>query len=231
MAVDRISAAASDIRYAMIANLPGGLGYRLRHQFWKSRLKSLGERVRIDVGVWFTGARHITIEDDAWIDRFSVIMAGRPSEGRIIHRRPNPDFHLAEGEVHIGRCVHISPSCVVNGIGGVYIGTNAGLAAGAMVYSFSNHYRNLEDRSDKAQYSFTPCAPASHQAMISSPVVIGDYCGVGSLCVVLPGSSLLEGSWLASGTLLSGRHPPRSILSAEGGKLVRKDISDLEIKR
>jgi acetyltransferase-like isoleucine patch superfamily enzyme len=218
-----------DIWQMIIAYLPGPLGYFLRRNFWKRRLKFLGKNARIDVGVYFQNPQDISIGENCWIDRNVIILAGESSTDRITHKKENKDYQLAVGMVKIGENTHIAPNCVLSGIAGLSIGKNCGIAANSCVYSFSHHYRNLEDRNDCQQYSFTPLARMDQQSMLASPVVIEDYCGIGLCCVILPGVTLKRGTWVASNMVVSSSYRAQTLVYAETN-MKTKDLKSYAIK-
>jgi acetyltransferase-like isoleucine patch superfamily enzyme len=134
------------------------------------------------------------------------------------------------GDVYIGKGVHIAPNCVLSGMGGLYIGQMSGVAANSAIYSFSHHYRNLCDRKDDYQYAFSPLARPDQQSMIMGPVFIGDYCAVGLNSVILPGTSLKQGTWVASGSVVSGSFDEQSLLTMAQETVV-KSIARFELKK
>jgi acetyltransferase-like isoleucine patch superfamily enzyme len=189
----------------------------------------MGKNVIIDVGTYFQNPQYITLEDNVWIDRYVEILAGVPREPRITHVKSNINFTLEPGNVFIGKQVHVAPNCILSGIGGLYIGNNSGIAANTAIYSFSHHYQNLNDKEDKNQYYFTPQARSDQQAMISGPVFIDDFCGVGANSVILPGTTLKRGSWIGSNSLISGSFPESTIIS-NPHEIKMKTIDNLVIK-
>jgi acetyltransferase-like isoleucine patch superfamily enzyme len=151
---------------------------------------------------------YITIGDGCWIDKYAVLMAGPPHEGeRKIARRENTQFVHGEGELVIGRNCHIASHTVINAHGGVSIGENTTVAAGAKVISLSHHHRNLDDESDRFPYRFGSRAPHSEQALIASPVVIGDNAGLATNAIMMPGSAIGDESWVGAGSLVRGAIP------------------------
>ena len=224
-----LSSTPLDVAQILTSVWPAPLGYRLRYAFWKNRLKFIGNDVRIDTGVFFQKPKYISLANGCWIDRSVIILAGPPRKDRIIYQKTNEDFKLNTGDVYIGQYTHVAPFCVLSGIGGIHIGKNTGIASHSMIYSFSHHYRNLKNRSDRSQYSFTPLARKDQQAMISGPVVVADYCAVGLNSVILPGTSIGRGSWVSSGSLVSGNYPPQSLIfgGSNGGY---KPIHSLTVK-
>ncbi len=218
-----------DLWLLAISHWPGPLGFILRRWYWRRRLLSLGKHTRIDVGAHFQGAEFISIGEHCWIDRNVIILAGPPGGERVTLMKENPNFTPALGEVVIGDQTHIAPNSVLSGIGGIQIGQACTVASGSAVYSFSHHYRNLTDKSDRQQYAFTSMARPDQQAMILGPVVIQDYCAVGLNSVVLPGVTMHRGSWLASGSVLS-QDLPAQTLAYEQRQTQRKSLQDLEIR-
>lgn len=224
-----LSRIPNDLILWMVSYIPGPLGNHLRYKYWRNHLKYLGNRVTIDVGAYFQNPQHITLDDDCWIDRNVLILAGAPQLDRITYRMENPDFKLEIGEVYIGKCSHIAPNCVLSGIGGLYIGRNSGVASNSAIYSFSHHYRDLTDRNSTWQYSFTPRAHKDLQSMILGPVHIGDYCAVGLSGVILPGVSLQEGVWIGSGSVISRTYDAQQVISSSSS-LASKSLKNLIIK-
>ena len=212
-----------------ITYMPGPSGYLLRYRLWKKKLKYLGENVRIDIGVYFQNPEYISIDHNSWIDRHVIILAGPPDNKRKIHYIKNEIFKLSPGYVYIGEKTHIAPNCVISGIGGLYIGSYCGIASNSSIYSFSHHYRNLDDRNDLMQYAFTPLARIGQQAMILGPVFIDDYSAIGLNTVVLPGTYLDIGCWVATGSIVSGIFPKQTLLFSKRQTFTKK--LELSIKQ
>jgi len=210
--------------------VPGPVGHFLRFRYWRRRLQHLGNGTRIDVGVYIQQPSHVRIGSGCWIDRHVQILAGPPAGDRATFREENPDFAFAAGDVVIGDRTHIGPFVVLSGIGGIHIGCNSTVAAGAKVYSFTHHYRNLADPEDQGQYSFTSLARADQQALISGPVVMKDHAAIGLNAVVLPGVTIGRGSWVAAGTVLSTDVPNQTLVYGNRVGARTKSLEHLEIK-
>ena len=210
-------------------NRPGPEGDRYRRRHWGKRLAGIGAGVRISEGAFFQRPECIRIGDGSWIDRNALVMGGASTQQRVTKTKPNDPFPLEAGQVSIGRGVHVSPNCVLSGIGGLFIGDYAGVAANALIYSTSAHYRNLVDPADPRQYAYTPRAPLDQQAMVSSPVYIAEYCGVGPHCLILPGTRLERGTWVAPGCVVRGHWGPQTLVSNGPGGLVEKPFTGLRL--
>ena len=218
-----------DIWLMFITYLPGPIGNFLRYNYWKKQLKYLGNNVRIDIGAYFQNPQYIEIDDNCWIDRNVIIVAGVSRPGRTTYEKNIQGLDLKKGEIYIGQSVHIAPNCIISGIGGVRIGKHSGIAANSMIYSYSHHYRNLNDSNDAHQYLFSVSAREDQQAMISGPVVIEDYCGVGLNSTLLPGTHLTKGSWVASHAVVSGEFPEQSLIHSRQ-QISVKSFDNLIIK-
>jgi acetyltransferase-like isoleucine patch superfamily enzyme len=219
-----------DLLQLLSVYFPGPLGFKFRYRFFKRKLKFLGKGVRIESGVYFQNPRFISIDDNAWIDRNATILAGPPGSERITYLKSNPDFKLSTGEVYIGKYSHIAPNCVLSGIGGLQIGRNCGIASNSTVYSFSHHYKNLNDKNDKWQYSFTPLARSDQQSMILGPVVIEDYCAIGLNSTILPGATLKKGTWVGSGSVISERFEEQTLVLSNHLDNRQKSLAHLKIR-
>lgn len=207
----------------LISPLPGPIGSKLRYFFWASRLKEIGRRVYIGVGVKFYSPKHISIGNNCWIDDYTILTAGSiKDEGRVIYRKVNPDFHGTEGVITIGDEVHIAPFVMLQGHGGLQIGDSLTIASGAKIYTLSHHYKDLTQTSAPGTImKFSSMAPANEQALICSPVVIGDGAAVGLNSVVLPGSTIGENSWLGAMSILRGKIEPNCIASSKTDLIIK----------
>src|SRR5262245_55050255 len=116
---------ALPIRY-----LPGAVGHALRYRYYKRRLKHLGAGTIIDVGVQIQHPEYVSIGDNTWIDTHVILLAGPPGGDRETVSKPNPNFVLPPGHLHIGNNVHIGPFCIISGMAGVSIGNDITFSAG-----------------------------------------------------------------------------------------------------
>ncbi len=204
--------------------VPGAAGDRMRRLVWRFFFGGMGKRVHIDVGVQIVNPRFIFIGDDTWIDKYVVLIAGPPYEGkRVICRKPNPEFPAKEGELHIGVRCHIAPQSLIQAHGGVWIGNELTVASGSRIYSMSHHYRPL-DQPQRKFYRFSTYAKEDDQSLIVSPVVIQSGAAVGLNCVVMPGSTIGENSWVGTNSLVQGVIPPNSIARGVPAKVVHEMV-------
>lgn len=196
---------------------PGESGCRVRWLYYRCRFKHLGRKARISPGVRFVGHRYISIGARSHIDIECMISAGPAALAKHECRRLDNDaFDGSEGEVSIGEAVHLAPRCVIIGHGGVQIGDYCGCTSGTFILSLTNHYARFSDHSRRDVLFTTRAEPRSY---VVGPVVLGRNVGVALNCVVLPGTTLSDESFLAIGSVARGTIPPNSI--AAGNPAVR----------
>lgn len=223
--LSKLRSACLSLLEAMIISVPGQLGRALRLRFWRSRLRYMGDGVQIDVGVRIVNPQFVSIDDNTWIDNYVIILAGPPRDraGPILFKT-TPEFEGEVGEVTIGKNVHIANFVVLQGHGGLSIGDNMTVASGSMIYSLSHHHSNLVDRSDRKKYAFSSMAPGEDQSLVAAPVVLGDYAAVGLNSIILPGATIGAGSWIGSGSVVSGEIPPNTLVNGNPAQIVKSDL-------
>lgn len=210
-----------DILQMFINYLPGAIGFKLRHIFWKNHLKLLGKNVRIDVGVYFQNPQFISIDDNCWIDKNVIILAGldKSEREKIIIR--NREFKGKPGFVYIGKNVHIGPSCIISGISaGIYISDDCGFSANCKIYAFSHHYRSrIAPKNQK--FHFGPLVSHDRQCLIEGPVHLGFNTGVALNSVILPGAYVPDNCFVAINSVVSaGRYSGNSMISGNPAKKI-----------
>jgi len=181
----------------LIRNISGRLGRTIRYSYYRRRLGGCGKNVVIEQGVFFQSSKFIFLGDAVWVDKYSILIAGPFSpQGRKFHHKANENYKGEPGQMKIGNGVHIAPFVLLQAHAGLSIGNSVTVASGAKVYTLSHHYRNLNDLQDSKRYSFSSMAAKEDQFLIVSPVVIGDRTAVGLNSVVLPGTTISDGTWL-----------------------------------
>lgn len=181
----------------LIRNISGRIGRAIRYSYYRRRLGSCGKGVIIEQGVFFQSPKSIFLGDYVWIDKYVLLIAGPFSpSGRKFHNKVNKSYSGKPGHLRISNGAHIAPFVLLQSHAGLSIGKNVTIASGAKVYTLSHHYRNLNDPQDQKRYSFSSMAPKEDQFLIASPVAIGDHAAVGLNSVVLPGTTISDGTWL-----------------------------------
>lgn len=218
----RIIEITNSIIESYIRNLSGGLGRKLRYFYYRKKLGACGKNVIIGIGVIIKTPLFVFLEDDVWLDDYVIVLAGKSIQGRKIGIKENDNFIQTIGELHISKGVHIAPHCVLQAHGGLSIGKNSGVASGAKIYSLSHHYRNLNDAKNPDSYFFTPMVKSDQQFLISSAVVIGEGCAIGLNSVLLPGTTIPNGTWIGSNTtIVNQKLEPNAIYSSASGKFIK----------
>ena len=202
-----------------VRHWPGTTGFWIRRLYYRLRLKHVGRHVLISPGVRFFGHRHISIGDNTHIDLDCIILAGPARlDQHEVRRISNTFFTLQEGEVSIGKGVHIAPGCLIVGHGGVQIGDFCGCTTGTRIFSVTAHYAGFEDRSRRVLFT---AGIAGRRACIVGPVVLQENAGVAVQSVLLPGTTLRTDSFLAIGSVARGEIPPNKIAAGNPATPVR----------
>ncbi|MCC7526590.1 MAG: hypothetical protein IT250_17330 [Chitinophagaceae bacterium] len=211
---------------AMIRNISGGAGRRLRYWYYRKKLGGCGNQVFIDVNVTFLNPGSIFIGDKVWIDNGAILMAGKPGNGRKSDIRTNQHYEYGRGELHIGSEVHIGPQVILQGHGGISVGNKLTIAGGTKVYSLSHHYKNTTDKPDSKYYFFGSMVSPDEQFLIECPVVIKDGAGIGLNCVLLPGAVVPRFTWLGTGVVLKNENLEEFSIYQNEQTLLRKGIKN-----
>ena len=145
--------------------------------------------------MFFENPKKMIFGNNIWIDKNVIIIAGAfNSNNRNYHEKGNNILNW--GDLIISNGVHIAPFSLIQAHGGMKIGENVTIASGAKLYSLSHHYRNLNNPKDTKRYSFSSMAKIENQFLIVGNVIIGDNAAVGINSVVLPGTTIPNGTWL-----------------------------------
>lgn len=199
----------SRIRY-----LDGSLGESLRFRFYRKRLGHIGNGSIIDTGVFFRGSRYIFIGDRTHIDK-NCIIVGSPRDldlsARIVKRRDLEAECMASGEVRIGSDCHISQNCMIYGYGGVFIGDNCVMSAGAKVYSLTSMAYNPFDPSEIV--SIMPYSARSPTLM--GKVVLENNTWIGIDSVVSPGVRIGANSFVRSYAMVMDSFSENSYIAGD----------------
>ncbi|RAP73352.1 acyltransferase [Paenibacillus montanisoli] len=137
-------------------------------------LSSCGENVRISRKASIYGAKDIRIGDNVRID----------------------DFCILSGKISIGNFIHIAAyTALYGGDKGIVIEDFANLSSRVSVYSISDDY--------SGESMTNPMIPDKYKNITSEPVVIQKHSIIGCGCVVLPGTTIKEGSAFGALSLIN----------------------------
>ena len=211
--VSRVSRVAADLIGGLVLWIPGGVGSRLRVAYYRARGSSIGGHVRIDVGVSIDQPGRVVIGAGSWIDRFAILIAGKPGQERQT-RHVGPSMPELAGRIVIGSRCHIGPYVVLSGIGGLQLGDDVTLSVGSAAYSLSHHYRSWARPADRTVVFGSQAAP-DRQSMLEGPVVLASNVGVGAGCLLLPGTRIGADSFVRPRAVVSGEWPENSLLAGD----------------
>lgn len=119
----------------LIRNISGSLGIFIRRGYYSFRLGKCGKKLVISEGVFFDKPKCIEIGDKVWIDRNSILIAGKNS---VKHQIYGPYSENLAGRILIGSNVHIGIGTILQGHGGIKIGDYFTSSANCKIYSLSN---------------------------------------------------------------------------------------------
>ena len=131
--------------------------------------------------------------------------------------------------LRIGERCHIGPYSILSGIGGLEIGDEVTVSAGGRIYSLSHHYRSFARPEDRT-VGFGSMLPDDRQAMVIGPVVIGRNTGLAADCLVLPGVTIGEDSFLLPRSLVRTDIEPGVIAGGDPGGHRGTPLRDLAVR-
>jgi len=111
------------------------------------------------------------------------------------------------GDVSVGAGTWIGPLTVLDGSGGLQIGSNCSISAGVQVYTHDTVRRALSGG----------IAPIERQ-----PVQIGNACHVGANAVILPGVTIGEHSVIGAGAVVTESVPAYHVAAGVPCRLIGK---------
>jgi galactoside O-acetyltransferase len=189
---------------ALIRNIGGAVGVRIRYLYYKKQFKTCGSKVIIEEGVYFENLKSISLGNNIWIDKQTILLGG-PFNPNSRNYYQKGSVIVNWGDLVVSDGVHIAPFSLVQAHGGVHIGKNVTIASGSKIYSLSHHYKNLNNPNDPKRYSFSTMAKAEDQFLIIGNVIIEDDAAVGLNSVILPGTHIPRGTWIAAMSTISSK--------------------------
>lgn len=154
----------------LIRNFSGSIGLVIRRCYYRMRLEKCGRNISIGENVFFDNPGDIEIGDNVWVDRNSILIAGkaRRSDNNSIKGVFNNEL---EGKIFIGSNCHIGIGTIIQGHGGIRIGNNFTSSPSCKIYSMSNDPTNC--------HSGTVASENYIPACILSQVIIEDNVWLG----------------------------------------------------
>jgi acetyltransferase-like isoleucine patch superfamily enzyme len=203
------------VALAFIVYLPGEGGVLLRRAYYRLRLKSCGENLRIMPGVHITGHKLIEVGDNVTIRENAIINTGAPlvNDQRTLRWVGLPG-RVERGVVRIGSHSRIAFGALILGYGGVIIGEKCGIGPGAIVLSETFHHGG-GDRG--RMYKYSQGALPEEQCVAQGAVELMDGAGLASHTLVLPGALIGRDAWIAPNSVVrpGGRVSDRVIAKGD----------------
>jgi len=217
----KILAVSSEITRFFITYIPGGSGRKIRYWYYKEKFKRCGRNVLIDEGVIIQNPKWISLGDNVWIDKYSILMAGKlKNQFKMLKRIENKNFTWVEGELIIGSGVHIGISNILQAHGGLYIGNNVTLSAGVKIYSLSN-YPYFGEKTEIVTFANCMVHDQNKVPYILAPIVIEDGVWIALDCLVL-GGTIGKNSFISSQSIVYKDIPKNSYACGNPAKKVKE---------
>jgi acetyltransferase-like isoleucine patch superfamily enzyme len=189
---------------SLLRNISGKIGILLRAWFYSKRFAECGKNLRIDEGVIIQGVKNIYLGDNVWLDKYSILMAGKLKiHKRKIKYNTNINYTFEEGELHLGSNIHIGINCIIQAHGGVNISDNFTMSAGAKIYSLSNDVGKCKNGTflhNETYYIMSPICIKNNVWIGLNSVVLGGT--IEANCFITPNSIVtksLENNIVAHG--------------------------------
>jgi acetyltransferase-like isoleucine patch superfamily enzyme len=208
-----------DLLKFFIIYIPGPTGRKIRYYYWKKKFRKCGKNVLIDEGVIIENPEWISIGDNVWIDKYSILIAGpvKFNDNSVVKRIENKNFKYEEGELIIGNGIHIGIGNIIQAHGGVYIGNNVTTSAGVKIYSLSNYPC---DKNDIKTITYANCMASGKISYILSPVVIEDGVWIALNSIVL-GGTVGKNSFISSNSIVYKDIPENSYASGNPAEKIK----------
>ena len=176
-----------------IRNTPGRIGYLLRANYYKSRLKKSFQQIRFESGLRIEFPRNIEIGSNSYLGLDCKIYASESSQ------------------ISIGSNVSFNSNVMINarGKGKISIGNNVLIGPNVVLRS-SNHSFEISGK------------PIIEQGMIDGEITVNDDVWIGSNAVILPNCNIGRGVIIGAGAVVTCDIEPNSIVGGVPAKLIRK---------
>lgn len=186
-----------------------------RIQYYKSKLKHMGENVRIGTGVKLVNPEYISFGDDVTImDDVTIIARGEGGveigDGTKLCQRVYLDTEIRDsGYIKIGKRVYIGTGTTLFGHKGLEIGDFTLMAQNITLTPYSHIFDN-------------PNEIIRAQGGNSEKVTIGKDCYIGMGVTIMYSGDIGDGSVVGSGALVVKPIPPYSVAVGVPAKPIKK---------
>ena len=180
--------------YYFLPHKGRNFGKWIRQSYYKSKIKNLGSNVSFCTDIEISNPKNVTIGDSCNIGRYCLFEAGASIiledkivlEDRVIVKSgkgPN-------GRIKIGSDSYIGPNSYLDGVGGIYIGSNVLISPNCKLISTQHNFQD-------------PKVTINKQGRELSKVVIEDDVWIGANSVILPGITIHKGAVVGAGSVVT----------------------------
>lgn len=194
---------------------PSGYAAQMRKEYYRTRFKSMGEKVYIGTGVKIVNPQYISIGENVCISDGVTLIAKGPGGITIgdhvyLKDRVYLDTEWADtGYITIGDHVYIGTGTTLHGHKGLEIGDYALLAQNITLTPYSHIYRD-------------PNTNIITQDGHCKKVTIGRDCYIGMGCCILYSGDIGEGSVIGAGSVVVKPIPPYSVAVGNPARVIKK---------
>ena len=199
---------------AVFMNMEGGYSAEKRVEYYREKLKHIGNNVYIGCRVIIKNPQWITLMDDVYISDGCVLIATSESgivleQGVRLKYGVYLDGEGSEGYIHIGKNVYIGTGTCLHGHKGLEIGDNCLLAQNITITPYSHRFDDPEK-------------PIYTQGGFSKKLTIGNDCYIGKNACILYRADIGNGSVVGAGSVVVKPVEPYSVVAGNPAKLIRK---------
>ena len=180
--------------------MPGEMGFSLRRNFYKKKLKSLGKNFIIETGVTLDGCEFIEIGDNVRIDRDCIIQTQVTDINSNNYSLENSKFNGERGMIYIEAEVRINARSSIYGYGGVRLGKLSVLSESSKIFSSTHIPNDLNIPSKKTYVKHSNNYIDSPS--LDAPIVIEENSFIGVNCQFFPGSSIGKDSFVSPNSVV-----------------------------
>lgn len=179
---------------------------------YRMRLGHLGRRPRLFPPLLLRGANRILLGDDARLEPFaglSALPGGRLEIGSQCEVSSFARIDADTGSIVIGDHSSVNSFCLINGFGGVRIGSGVRIASHCVILSSTHHFRD-------------PTLSIHVQGVAGKETVIGDDVWLGAHTVVVAGVEVGAHSVVGAGSIVLADIPPYSVAAGAPARVIRR---------
>lgn len=187
---------------------------KVRHDYYKSVLKHMGENVTIGAGVKIVNPHQVSLDDGVIIMDNCTLIAREDSyiklgKNVILSERVYMDTEHAGGYFDFGEWVYIGTGTTMFGHWGLEIGENSLLAQNITITPYSHIFSDPDTR-------------IWDQGGHSEKVTIGKDCYLGMGVCVMYSGNIGDGSVIGAGSTVVKPIPPYSVAVGTPAKVIKE---------